>query len=100
MDLATFSLADTDRGDSVVRSDGTRGSALSDSLKLGRMATAVRFDVGATGNFTYVNAKGRERTIDITKYILGGWHLLQIAQVKSTGTTVAATAFELGWSGV
>lgn len=99
MDLATLSLADSDRGDSVMRSDGSRGSALSDTLKLGRAAVAVLFYVGATGNFTYVNRAGRTRTIDVSKVQLGSWHLLQVVQVLSTGTTIANTNFELGWSG-
>lgn len=98
MDLTQFSLVDTDPGNDVMRSNGTRGTALSDSLKLGAVAVAVKFNIGATGNFTFVNRAGRTRTIDVATYATGVWHLLQIAQVRATGTTVAATAFELGWS--
>lgn len=99
MNLGALSLPDTDPGNDVLRNDGTRGSAKSDSLKLGQVAVAVRFDIGATGNFKYVNRVGRTRTIDVSKYLLGCWHLIQIRQVLATGTTVADTAFELGWSG-
>lgn len=99
MDLTQFSLVDSDRGDSVPRSDGTRGSALSDTLKLGGVAVAVKFAIGAAGNFTYVNRAGRTRTVAVgTDYATGVWHLIQIQQVRATGTTLAATAFELGWS--
>lgn len=98
MDLTQFSLVDTDPGNDVMRSNGTRGTALSDSLKLGAVAVAIKFDVGATGNLTFVNRAGRTRTINVATYATGVWHLLQIVQVRATGTTLAATAFELGWS--
>ncbi len=100
MHLGILSLPDTDPGNDVIRSDGTRGSAKSDTLKLGQVAVAVKFDIGTTGNFKYVNRAGRTRTIDVAKQMLGAWHLVQIQQVLSTGTTIADTAFELGWSGV
>lgn len=100
MDLATFSLADTDPGDDVLLADGTRGSALDDANKLGRCAVAVKFNIGATGDFAFVNRAGRTRVIDVATYATGAWHLMQIVQCLATGSTVADTDFELGWSNV
>ena len=100
MNLSNFSLRNTARADAVKRSDGSDGTALSDSLKLGQVAVAFLIHVGATGNLTFKDPDGNTRVIDVAKRAQGVWHLEQIAQVMATGTTVAATAFELGWSGV
>jgi hypothetical protein len=96
--LATLALDDTSRADDVLLNDNARASALSDSKPLQRTAIALLIYSGATGNLTYVDGNGRTRVLDVTKWAAGVWHLVKIRQVMTTGTTVAATNFELGWS--
>jgi hypothetical protein len=101
MNLSMFSIRSSARADAVKRNDGSTGTALSNSLKLGQVAVAFLIHGGATGNLTFVDPDGNTHVIDVaTDRAQGVWHLEQIAQVLATGTTVAATALELGWSGV
>lgn len=101
MNLSNFSIRSSARADSVKRNDGTDGTAFSDSLKLGQVAVAFLIHTGATGNLTFKDPDGGTHVIDVAvARIQGVWHLEQIAQILATGTTVANTAIELGWSGV
>lgn len=101
MTLSHLSLRSTARGDAVIRSDGTPGTALSDSLRLGQVSCAILFHVGATGNITFKHpGESGSRVVDSAKWAQGVWHIVQIEQILATGSTLAATDFELGWSGV
>lgn len=97
--LNKLALKTTRRGDSVLLADDpkTYVSALNDSKRLGRIASAVLFQVGATGVLTIKDGSGISRAIDSTKWAQGVWHLVEVSQVMATGTTIANTGFELGW---
>lgn len=96
--LDRLALAETRRADAVRLAGSTSlVSALSDSTRLGRKACAILFQSGATGVVVIKDGRGESRTIDSTKWTQGVWHLVEVTQVMSTGTTIANTAFELGW---
>lgn len=97
MRLDNLALRDSSLASSVKLADGTTASAKSDTKKLSQMAVAVLFHVGATGTLKILTETGKERTIDVTKWTQGVWHLICVRQVFSTGTSIADTAFELGW---
>lgn len=96
--LDTLALNKTRRADAVIRSDGTSGSALSDTLKLAHPAVAILFHVGATGVVRVEEMDGSTRDIDAATWQQGAFHLLKFRAVRATGTTIAATAFEIGWA--
>lgn len=97
--LNKLALKTTRRGDSVLLADSPTSyvSALSNTKRLGRIASAVLFQTGATGVLKIKDGNGIEREIDSTKWAQGVWHLVEVSQVLATGTTIANTAFELGW---
>lgn len=97
--LDKLALAETRLANDVLlqNSPTSRVSALSDTVPLGRKANAILFHVGATGTLTIKDGRGVSRAIDSTKWTQGVWHLVEVKQVMATGTTIANTAFELGW---
>lgn len=99
MNTSVLSIADYERGDSVIRSDGTAGTAFSDSLSLGKMAVGLKFHDSATGVLKVVSGDGKARTIDSAAYAKGVWHPIKIKQIKATDTTTTNTHIELGYSG-
>lgn len=96
--LSTLALDDSNVASSVALDDGTTASALSDTKKLQRHAIALLIHSGATGNLKYKNGNGQDRTIDVSKWAQGVWHLVKIQQIFATGTTVAAADFSVGWA--
>ena len=96
--LATLALDRTRRADAVPLSDGSTGSALNDALDLRHPAVGILFHVGATGVVRVEEMDGSTRDIDSTKWLQGSFHLVRFRGVRATGTTIAATAFEIGWA--
>lgn len=94
--LATLALDDSALASEAEKDDGTTG-ALSDTRKLKHPAIAILFHVGATGVVRVEKMNGKTRDIDAAKWGQGAWHLHKFRAVRQTGTTVAATAFEIGW---
>lgn len=99
MNTSVLSIADYERGDSVIRSDGTAGTAFSDSLSLGKTAVGIKFHEDAAGVLKVVSGDGKARTIDTESYAKGVWHPIKIRQIKATDTTTTNTHIELGYSG-
>lgn len=97
MRLDNLALRDSAVASSVKLKDGTTASAKNDDKALSQMAIAVLFHVGATGTLKILTETGAQRTIDSTKWAQGVWHLICARQVFATGSTIADTAFELGW---
>lgn len=77
---------------SVVRNDGTAGTALSDSLKLAAPAHAIHFL--AAGLVVIVDEEGNESQI---LGVAGQDYGRQICQIKATGTAVTAANLVLLW---
>lgn len=97
--LDRLSLPVTRRADSVLLQNSPTAyvSALSDTVPLGRKASALLIQIGATGTIRIKDKAGVVRDIDTTKWAQGVWHLVEVYQVMATGTTAANTSFELGW---
>ena len=92
MFLAKFVPVVSRSASSVVRNDGTTGTALSDSLKLRNPAHGIHFL--AAGLVTIVDEQGNESQI---LGVAGQDYGRQIVQIKATGTAVAASNLVLFW---
>lgn len=77
---------------SVLRSDGTTGTAKSDTLKLA--APAHGFHANAAGTVTAKDPDGNSNAFVV---VAGGTYPYEVAQIMSTGTTLADTEIILGW---
>lgn len=80
--------------DSVLLSDGTTGSAKSDTLKLA--APALGFHANADGTVTIKDRYGNSVAHKVKE---GNSYPYEVAQLMSTGTTLADTEINLGWGG-
>jgi hypothetical protein len=77
---------------SVVREDGSVGTALSDTLKLQTPAHGIHFL--AAGEVTIVDEDGNQSKI---QGLAGNDYARLITQVRATGTTVTAANLVLLW---
>lgn len=92
MHLAAFVPRRAMSASSVLRSDGSTGSALSDTLKLRAPAHGLRFL--AAGNVTIVDEYGNQSVIN---GVAGSDVAQLITQIRATGTAVAAANLVLLW---
>lgn len=79
-------------GANVLRSDGSTGSCKSDTLKLA--APCHGFHANATGTVTVKDSAGTSVALDVAE---GSTYPYEVAQIMSTGTTLADTDLVLGW---
>lgn len=81
-------------GSVSLQSDGTVG-ALSDTKKLKKRAVGLLIHASAAGNLKIGFPDGSTTTITDGEVTKGVYIPMHIAQVFSTGTTLAATGFRL-----